>query len=89
MPPARSQADLDDLVWTIHHAGLQVACHSNGDREIDMVLTAIERAQAREPRPDARHRIEHCSVVRQDLLDQDQAGERRDRSALLRVGTWR
>jgi predicted amidohydrolase YtcJ len=69
VPPARSQAELDELVWTIHHAGLQVACHSNGDREIDMVLTAIERAQAREPRPNARHRIEHCSVVRQDLLD--------------------
>jgi predicted amidohydrolase YtcJ len=69
VPPARTQEQLDALVWSIHHAGLQVACHSNGDREIDMVLTAIERAQAREPRPDARHRIEHCSVVRQDLLE--------------------
>jgi predicted amidohydrolase YtcJ len=69
VPPARSQAQLDELVWSIHHAGLQIACHSNGDREIDMLLTAIERAQAREPRPDARHRIEHCSVVRQDLLN--------------------
>jgi predicted amidohydrolase YtcJ len=69
VPPARSQEDLDALVWKIHSAGLQMACHSNGDREIDMVLTAIERAQARTPRPDARHRIEHCSVVRQDLLD--------------------
>lgn len=73
VPPARSQADLDELVWSIHHAGLQVACHSNGDREIDMVLTAIEHAQARELRPDARHRIEHCSVVRQDLLDRIKA----------------
>ena len=69
VPPARSQADLDELVWSIHHAGLQIACHSNGDREIEMLVTAIERAQAREPRPDARHRIEHCSVVRQDLLE--------------------
>jgi predicted amidohydrolase YtcJ len=67
--PSRSQIKLDDLVWRIHSAGLQMACHSNGDREIDMVLTAIEQAQARMPRPDARHRIEHCSVVRQDLLE--------------------
>ncbi|HLK60138.1 MAG TPA: amidohydrolase, partial [Chthonomonadaceae bacterium] len=69
IPPARTQEDLDALIWKIHHAGLQVACHSNGDREIEMVLTAIERAQQREPRPDARHRIEHCSVVTQELLE--------------------
>jgi predicted amidohydrolase YtcJ len=69
VPPARTQEQLDELVWSIHHAGLQVACHSNGDREIAMVLTAIEHAQAREPRSDARHRIEHCSIVRQDLLE--------------------
>ena len=53
----------------MHDAGLQVATHSNGDREIDMVLTAIERAQAKNPRPDARHRIEHASVMTQALLD--------------------
>ena len=38
IPPARSQKDLDDLIYKIHAAGFQVACHSNGDREIDMVL---------------------------------------------------
>jgi predicted amidohydrolase YtcJ len=46
-----------------------VATHSNADREIDMVLTAIERAEAKNPRPDARWRIEHASVMNQDLLD--------------------
>jgi predicted amidohydrolase YtcJ len=34
-----------------------------------MVLTAIERAQAKNPRPDARHRIEHASVMNQSLLE--------------------
>ena len=53
----------------MHDAGFQIATHSNGDREIDMVLTAIERAQAKNPRPDARHRIEHASVMNQSLLD--------------------
>jgi hypothetical protein len=67
--PSRSQERLDELVWSIHSAGLQVACHSNGDKEIDMLLTAFEHAQARMPRPDARHRIEHCSIVTQALLD--------------------
>ena len=69
IPPARSQADLDKAFQEMHDAGFQIATHSNGDREIDMVLTAIERAQAKNPRPDARHRIEHASVMNQSLLD--------------------
>jgi predicted amidohydrolase YtcJ len=72
IPPARSQEDLDKLIAGIHAAGFQVAVHSNGDREIEMVLTAIERAQAASPRPDARHRIEHCSVTTPAILDRIQ-----------------
>jgi predicted amidohydrolase YtcJ len=69
IPPARSQASLDSLFLRIHKAGLQIAVHSNGDREIDMVITAIERAEKAFPRPDARHRIEHCSITNQEILD--------------------
>jgi len=69
IPPARSQASLDSLFLRIHKAGLQIACHSNGDREIDMVISAIEKAQKAYPRSDARHRIEHCSITNQDILD--------------------
>jgi predicted amidohydrolase YtcJ len=69
IPPARSQEDLDKAFQSMHDAGFQIATHSNGDREIDMVLIAIERAQAKNPRPDARHRIEHASVMNQSLLD--------------------
>ena len=69
IPPARSQEDLDKAFQTMHDAGFQIATHSNGDREIDMTLTAIERAQANNPRPDARHRIEHASVMTQALLE--------------------
>jgi predicted amidohydrolase YtcJ len=69
IPPARSQQQLnaDFLKWW--NAGWQVATHSNGDREIDMVLTAIENAEAKNPRSDARWRIEHASVMNQSLLD--------------------
>ena len=69
IPPARSQQDLDKAFQEMHDAGFQIATHSNGDREIDMVLTAIERAQVKNPRPGARHRIEHASVMTQALLD--------------------
>jgi predicted amidohydrolase YtcJ len=69
IPPARGQASLDSLILKIHHAGLQIATHSNGDREIEMVLTAYERAQAADPRPDIRNRIEHCSITTPGILD--------------------
>jgi len=69
IPPGRSQEELDKLVYDIHEAGFQLACHSNGDREIDMVLDAIERALQKLPRENHRHRIEHCSVVNPKILN--------------------
>ena len=69
IPPARPQDELNEMFLKMHHAGFQIATHSNGDREIDMVLSAIEYAQSHDPRPDARHRIEHASVMTQALLD--------------------
>ncbi|NDC59644.1 MAG: hypothetical protein EBZ50_12650, partial [Alphaproteobacteria bacterium] len=69
LPPRMSQDELNAMVKKVHDAGLQAAIHSNGDREIDMVLTAFEAAQAANPRKDARHRIEHASVVNQKILD--------------------
>ena len=71
--PSRSQESLDRVIQEIHDAGFQVAVHSNGDREIDMTITAIERAQAKNPRPDARHRIEHASVQTMPLLERAKA----------------
>ena len=60
--------ETEDQVMDIHRAGFQVCIHANGDRTIDMVLTAYEKAQAAFPRANARHRIEHCTLVNPDLL---------------------
>ncbi|MFH0244976.1 amidohydrolase [Streptomyces sp. HK10] len=60
------QAGEEELTATIvaaHRAGWQVATHAIGDRAVDVVLSAYERAQRRYPRPDPRHRIEHCAVT--------------------------
>ena len=69
IPPKRTQAQLDSLFLKIHRNGLQIACHSNGDREIEMVLTAFETAQQASLRRNSRHRIEHCSVTTRELLE--------------------
>ena len=67
--PSRSQDSLNKVFQEIHDAGFQIAVHSNGDREIDMTITAMENAQKNNPRPDARHRIEHASVMTMPLLE--------------------
>ncbi len=63
-----SQEEIHDAVEEAHRSGWQVAIHANGDVTIDMVLNAYERVQELWPRPDPRHRIEHCSLVNPDLL---------------------
>jgi predicted amidohydrolase YtcJ len=68
VPPSRSQEALNTLILSVHGAGLQACVHCNGDREIDMLVTAFENALTKKPRANHRHRIEHCSVVTEDLL---------------------
>jgi len=63
-----TQADLNAWVERVHRAGIQVNCHANGDVAIDMMLTAVERAQKAFPRPDARPKITHCTLVNDDLI---------------------
>jgi predicted amidohydrolase YtcJ len=63
-----TQDDLNRWVERVHRAGIQVNCHANGDVAIDMVLTAVERAQKVFPRPDARPKITHCTLITDDLL---------------------
>jgi hypothetical protein len=63
-----TQAEVHEAVEESHRAGWQVAIHANGDVTIDMVLNAFERVQREWPREDARHRLEHCSLVNPSLL---------------------
>ena len=65
---AMTADETENQVMEIHRAGFQVCIHANGDLTIDMVLTAYEKAQAAFPRVDARHRIEHCTLVNPGLL---------------------
>lgn len=72
-PPYRgnvteSQEVLNAWVERVHRAGIQVNVHANGDVAIDSFLTAIERAQTLIPRPDARPKITHCTLINDDLI---------------------
>jgi predicted amidohydrolase YtcJ len=63
-----TQEELDDIVWRGHRASWQMAIHAIGDRGIGMCLEAYAKALEKLPRPDHRHRIEHCGVLRPDLI---------------------
>jgi predicted amidohydrolase YtcJ len=62
------QDELNAWMEPVHRAGIQVNCHANGDVAIDMVLRAVERAQRLFPRPDARPKITHCTLINGDLV---------------------
>src|SRR5438445_7725005 len=63
-----TQDELNAWIERVHRAGIQVNCHANGDVAIDMVLTAVERAQRLFPRADARPKITHCTLIDDDLV---------------------
>ena len=63
-----SQRKLDQLVLKAHCAGLQLGVHAIGDRAVENVLRAFEKALKKFPREDHRHRIEHCSILNPRLI---------------------
>jgi predicted amidohydrolase YtcJ len=46
-----------------HDLGWQCCAHAIGDAAIDLLLDCYEEAMTANPRPDARHRIEHCEFI--------------------------
>ena len=59
--------EIMEAVEDAHAHDFHIGIHANGDLTIGYVLDAYEKVLADAPR-DARHRIEHCSLVNPDLL---------------------
>ena len=58
-----------ERVTRAHNAGWQCAVHAIGDAAIELTLDVYRDAQRANPLPDPRHRIEHASLLRPDLID--------------------
>jgi len=67
--PQQEPRELRQQIVEAHLAGWQVATHAIGDAAISFVLDAYEEALARRPKPDHRHRIEHCGVTTDEALE--------------------
>lgn len=61
--------ETSDYIKRINDAGCQATAHAIGDLAIEYMVEGYEKAFEINPRPDLRHRIEHCTVVDQDLID--------------------
>lgn len=51
-----------------HDSGFQVAIHAIGDKAVDHAIRAIEKSLMANPRPNHRHRIEHCELTSDEQL---------------------
>ena len=58
--PTWEPQSFKDAVRALHDTGLQICVHCAGDAAVDLTLDAFEEAMDANPRPDPRHRIEHC-----------------------------
>jgi predicted amidohydrolase YtcJ len=64
-----SEKELTAGIVEAHRAGLRPVTHAIGDRAIDVVLDAIEKALKERPDPDHRMSIEHCSLPTDEAID--------------------
>ncbi len=67
-PTTFSQNELDDIFCEAHRAGFQITAHGAGDKAIEMIINAYEKAMEKFPRKDPRHRIEHCFLCPKELM---------------------
>ena len=62
-----SWEDLEQIVPHIHQSSLQVALHAVEETTVEAACSILEHVLRKSPRPDHRHRIEHCSVCQPEL----------------------
>ncbi|MBQ4089558.1 MAG: amidohydrolase [Clostridia bacterium] len=67
--PVFSEDTISEMVGIAHDAGMQCAIHAIGDKCLDWVLNAYEKALSRFPRKDHRHGVVHCQITRPDQLN--------------------
>src|SRR5659263_220640 len=61
--------EVREYIRKINDADCQATAHAVGDLAIEFMVEGYEYAFLTNPRLEARHRIEHCTIVDQDLIE--------------------
>ncbi|MQA11664.1 MAG: amidohydrolase family protein [Pseudonocardiaceae bacterium] len=61
-------AELRESIAQVHRDGNRMGVHANGDAAIRLLLDIYEDLARTDPKPGLRHRIEHCTVVDDEIL---------------------
>ena len=61
--------EVAEYLKMINDAECQATAHAIGDLAVEFMVEGYEKAFKDNPRPDLRHRIEHSTIVDQDLID--------------------
>ena len=67
--PVIDRETIEEMVDLAHRSGMQCAVHAIGDKCLDWVLGAYEKALTKLPRADHRHGVVHCQITRPDQLE--------------------
>jgi predicted amidohydrolase YtcJ len=59
---------LRETIAQVHADGNRMAVHANGDTAIKILLDIYEELARETPRPGLRHRIEHCTLIDDEIL---------------------
>ncbi|MGI6257777.1 MAG: amidohydrolase [Anaerovoracaceae bacterium] len=62
------RAEVAAYLKEINDAECQATAHAIGDGAVEYMVEGYEKAFATDPRPDLRHRIEHCTLADRDLI---------------------
>ncbi|MDR3573875.1 MAG: amidohydrolase [Anaerolineaceae bacterium] len=66
---AWDQDEVDAMIERVNDADCQMTAHAVGDLAIEMMIHGYEKALAKHPRADHRHRIEHCGITDEALIN--------------------
>lgn len=61
--------ELAEMIERVHRHGFQAAIHAVEEGPVCIAIDGIVRAVQRWPRPDPRHRLEHCSICPPPFLE--------------------
>jgi predicted amidohydrolase YtcJ len=60
--------EFDRRVLAAHRGGWQIGVHAIGDLAVELTVQAYAMAQTTFPRPDPRHRVEHCFLTDGEMI---------------------